>query len=158
VDIGSSPTIHTKYFPASTPFSTLSRGGAALRDLSVAQALDPVLPLPADLPYEDLVRIVGPTHHAAFPVMDGTALAGIVSVREIRQALLNPAVDRTAIARSFAHHAETLLPDDDLGTAVQRLSQAGVAEAVVVDAEGKPVGVVTREMILETWRRATLPG
>jgi len=136
----------------------LSRGGAALRDLSVAQALDPVLPLPADLPYEDLVRIVGPTHHAAFPVMDGTALAGIVSVREIRQALLNPAVDRTAIARSFAHHAETLLPDDDLGTAVQRLSQAGVAEAVVVDAEGKPVGVVTREAILETWRRATLPG
>jgi CIC family chloride channel protein len=136
----------------------LSRGGAALSDLSVAQALDPVLPLPADLPYEDLVRIVGPTHHAAFPVMDGAALAGIVSVREIRQALLNPAVDRTAIARSFAHHAETLLPDDDLGTAVQRLSQAGVAEAVVVDAEGKPVGVVTREAILETWRRATLPG
>ena len=136
----------------------ISRGGAALSDLSVAQALDPVLPLPADLPYEDLVRIVGPTHHAAFPVMEGTALAGIVSVREIRQALLNPAVDRTAIARSFAHHAETLLPDDDLGTAVQRLSQAGVAEAVVVDAEGKPVGVVTREGILETWRRATLPG
>src|SRR2546428_181779 len=96
----------------------LSRGGAALSDLSVAQALDPVLPLPADLPYEDLVRIVGPTHHAAFPVMDGTALAGIVSVREIRQALLNPTVDRTSIARSFAHHAETLLPDDDLGTAV----------------------------------------
>src|SRR5207248_9977070 len=58
----------------------LSRGGAALSDLSVAQALDPVLPLPADLSYEDLVRIVGPTHHAAFPVMDGTALAGIVSV------------------------------------------------------------------------------
>jgi hypothetical protein len=42
--------------------------------------------------------------------------------------------------------------------ALQRLSQAGVAEAVVVDAEGKPVGVVTRETILETWRRATLPG
>src|SRR5438105_4848250 len=136
----------------------VSRGGAALSDLSVAQALDPVLPLPADLPYEDLVRIVGPTHHAAFPVMDGTALAGIVSVREIRQALLNPTVDRTSIARSFAHHAETLLPDDDLGTAVQRLSQAGVAEAVVVDGEGRPIGVVTREAILETWRRATLPG
>jgi CBS domain-containing protein len=86
------------------------------------------------------------------------ALAGIVSVREARAAVLDPAVDRTATARAFARPAQTLLADDDLGTAVERLSSAGVAEAVVVDASGKPVGVVSREGILEAWRRATVPG
>ncbi|TMB31941.1 MAG: CBS domain-containing protein, partial [Deltaproteobacteria bacterium] len=71
---------------------------------------------------------------------------------------LDPAVDRTATARAFARPAQTLLADDDLGTAVERLSSAGVAEAVVVDSNGKPVGVVSREGILEAWRRATVPG
>jgi hypothetical protein len=41
---------------------------------------------------------------------------------------------------------------------VERLSSAGVAEAVVVDANRKPLGVVSREGILEAWRRATTPG
>ena len=136
----------------------LSRGGPALADLSVAQALDRVESLPADLPYEDLLGIIAPTKHAAFPLLEGDALAGIVSVREARAALLDPAVDRTATARAFARPAQTLLADDDLGTAVERLSSAGVAEAVVVDSNGKPVGVVSREGILEAWRRATVPG
>src|SRR5256886_689898 len=118
----------------------LSRGGAALSDLSVAQALDRVESLPADLPYEDLLRIVGPTHHAAFPVMEGTALAGIVSVPEARAALLDPAVDRNATARAFARPAQTLLADDDLGTAVERLSSAGVAQAGGGDHSGQPGG------------------
>ncbi|HYY52117.1 MAG TPA: chloride channel protein [Myxococcales bacterium] len=136
----------------------LSRGGPALADLSVAQALDRVESLPADLPYEDLLGIIAPTRHAAFPLLEGDVLAGIVSVRETRSALLDPAVDRTATARVFARPAQTLFADDDLGTAVERLSSAGVAEAVVVDADGKPLGVVSREGILEAWRRATTPG
>ena len=61
-------------------------------------------------------------------------------------------------SHAFARPAQTLLADDDLGTAVERLSSAGVAEAVVVDSNGKPVGVVSREGILEAWRRATVPG
>src|SRR5207302_2185631 len=136
----------------------LSRGGPALADLSVAQALDRVQSLPADLPYADLLGIIAPTKHAAFPLLEGDALPGIVSVSDARAALLDPAVDRTATARAFARPAQTLLADDDLGTAVERLSSAGVAEAVVVDSNGKPVGVVSREGILEAWRRATVPG
>jgi CIC family chloride channel protein len=136
----------------------LSRGGPALADLSVAQALDRVEPLPADLSCADLIGIIGPTRHTAFPVLEGDGLAGIVSVREARAALLDPQLDRTATARTFMRPAQTLVLDDDLGTAVERLSSAGVTEAVVVDADGKPVGIVSREGILEAWRRATVPG
>ena len=136
----------------------ISRAGASLSDLSVAQALDPVAPIAAELPYEDLRRLIGPTLHGAFPVIDGDGIAGVLSVPEVRRALLDPELHRGVTARAFARPAQTLLLDDDLATAVQRLSEAGAPAAVVLDAKGKPVGVVTREGILEAWRRITLAG
>jgi len=136
----------------------LAQDGASLRELSVAQALDRVPAISADVSLEDLSRLVTSTQHAAFPVLDGGAIAGVLSVREVRDALLDPGLDRSATAVTFAHRVDALLPDDDLGTAVQRLAEAGRSEAVVVDSEGRPLGVVTREGILEAWRRATLPG
>ena len=45
----------------------------------MAQALDEVAPLRADLPYEELLRLVGPTRHSAFPVVDGDSVTGILS-------------------------------------------------------------------------------
>jgi CIC family chloride channel protein len=136
----------------------LSQDGVSLRELSVAQALDPVSPIAADLSLEDLSRLVTSTQHAAFPVLDRGAIAGVLSVRAVRDALLDPGLDRAATAVTFAHRADALLPDDDLGIAVQRLAEAGRSEALVVDSEGRPLGVVTREGILEAWRRATVPG
>jgi len=133
----------------------LSRGAPALRDLSVAQALDPVDPIAADLPFAELLALVGPTQHAAFPVWTDGAVVGLLSVREARLALLAPAVDKTATARSFTRQSPALLPDDDLGVAVQRLAEAGVGEALVLDEQRQPRGIVNREGVLEGWRRAT---
>src|SRR6266849_1618496 len=133
----------------------LSRGGPLLSDLSVAHALDPAPPIPADLPLPDLLQLVGPTHHPAFPVVENGALLGVLSVREARRALLDPAVDRAATARAFTRPSAALLPDDDLSTALQRLAEAGASEDVVLDPSGKPLGVVSREGVLEAWRRAT---
>jgi CIC family chloride channel protein len=134
----------------------LSRAGIALNDLPVARALIAVDPIPADLGYEALMRLIGSTDHAAFPVVDGENVTGILSVREARSALLDPAVDRSSTASAFSRKAP--IPDDDLATAVHRLAEAGVSEAVVLDAGRKAVGVVTRDAILEAWRRATQPG
>ena len=128
---------------------------ASLRDLSVAQAMDKVDPLPADLSFAGLLSVLGTGGHAAWPVVDGGNLVGVLPARETRIALLDPNVDRSATARAFVHPAVLLLPDDDLDTAVQRLNAA--AEALVVDEEKKPLGVVTREGILEAWRKATTP-
>jgi CIC family chloride channel protein len=136
----------------------LSRGGPSLSELSVEQALDKVDPIPAEMAHDELLRLVGPTEHGAFPVVDGDAVIGVLSVRETRRALLDPEVDRTATAARFAHQAVFVLPDDDLGAALHRLAEVGRSEAVVIDAGGRPLGVLTREGILEAWRRATLPG
>lgn len=134
----------------------LSRGEPQLADLSVAQAIDKVDPLPADLPFSELLRLIGPSLHIAFPVVDdGQGVVGVLSVAEVRRALLDPAVDKSSTARSFTKPAQLLLADDDLGTAVRKLAEAGSAAALVLDAQQKPVGVISREGILEAWRRAT---
>jgi CIC family chloride channel protein len=133
----------------------LARGGPSLSDLSVAQAIDPAPPMQADVSLTELLEIIGATAHAAFPVIDGGALLGLLSVRETRRALLDPSVDRSSTARSFTRSSKALLPDDDLGTADQRLAESGAAEALVVDAANHPLGVISREGILEAWRRAT---
>ena len=134
----------------------LTRGEPSLSDLSVAQAIDKVEPLSADLPFEDLLRIVGQSLHAAFPVVeDGKGVVGLLSVAEVRRKLLDPTTDRASTARSFTHPAQSLLPDDDLGTAVRRLAESGVPEALVIDHQQRPLGVISREGILDAWRRAT---
>ena len=61
------------------------------------------------------------------------------------------------LANALMYFYEIHEPDDDLGTAVQRLAEAGAAEALVLDAGNRPLGVVTSEGILQAWRRATLP-
>ncbi len=131
---------------------------AALGDLSVAQALDPVAAISADLPYSELLQTVAASDHVAFPVVDGGGVIGLLSVRETLRALLDPRVDHGATARSFVRPAEVLRGDDDLAVAAQRLSDTGESEALVVDDGGKPLGVVTGGSILEAWRRATQAG
>jgi CIC family chloride channel protein len=129
----------------------------SLRDLSVAQAMDKVAPIAADLPFAELLKVLGSARQAAFPVVDAAGVVGLLPVRETRLLLLDPHADRAATARTFTKPAELFLSDDDLGTAVQRLADAGVSEALALDEDKKPVGVVTREGILEAWRKATMP-
>jgi CIC family chloride channel protein len=131
---------------------------ASLRDLSVAQAVDKLQPLAANLSFVELVSILASARHDAFPVVDEKGVVvGILPARETRIALLDPNVDRAATARSFTRPAQILLADDDLDTAVQQMAEASVSEALVLGADKKPLGVVTREGILEAWRKATTP-
>jgi len=109
------------------------------------------------LPFAELLKVLGSARQAAFPVVDAAGVVGLLPVRETRLLLLDPHADRAATARTFTKPAELFLSDDDLGTAVQRLADAGVSEALALDEDKKPVGVVTREGILEAWRKATMP-
>jgi CIC family chloride channel protein len=133
----------------------LARGGPSLTDLSVAQALQRAPAIAHDLPLRDLAEMVARSSHAAFPVVQNGRSIGIVSAREARKALLDPAVDRALTAGQLARGVPVFLPDDDLESAVHRLTEAGSAEGLVLEAE-RPVGVITQEGILEAWRRATV--
>jgi CBS domain-containing protein len=99
----------------------------------------------------------------AYPVvsLDGRP-AGLLSVREVRSALLDAALEPVALARDFARKAPVLLFDDTLEHALEELDRAHASEAVVLEPRdggaAVPVGVLTREAALEAWKRATEAG
>ncbi|MFL5405303.1 MAG: chloride channel protein [Myxococcales bacterium] len=130
-----------------------------LQALSVRQAMEKVDPIPESLGWRDLVRVVSETAFAAYPVVDGPGrVIGVISVREVRSALLDPSLAHVAVARDLLRKdAPLVAEEDDLDSALQKLTGAGVTSAVVVTPEGAPVGILTREGILEAWRRATEP-
>ena len=140
-------------------------GDSPLRELSVAEAVERVEPLREDLGWLDLVRRVADSSHAAFPVVSAEgALVGLLSVREVRAALMDPSLAGLAVARDFSRQAPRLMVDDSLEHALAELRRASASEAAVLEAPkesaGEPaaIGVLTREAILEAWRRASDAG
>jgi CIC family chloride channel protein len=131
----------------------------SLRDISVIQALEKVPAVPEATPWVALVRIVAETNHSAFPVVSAAGrVVGLISPRQVRSALHDPALAGIAIAKDLCRSDVPLLaPDDDLETALERLREAGSSEAVVVSFEGtepRLLGILTREGALEAWRNA----
>ena len=79
-------------------------------------------------------------------------------MREVRAALLDPELAQIAVAGDLSRKEPPVVRmDDDLDSALQKLAVAGVTSAVVLSAEEAPLGIITREDILEAWRRATEP-
>src|SRR5437879_3638647 len=94
----------------------LARGGPSLADLSVAQALQRTPSISHDLPLTELAHMVAHTPHAAFPVVQDGRTIGLVSARDARKALLDPAINRALTASQLSRSVPVFLPDDDLET------------------------------------------
>jgi CBS domain-containing protein len=126
-----------------------------LRDLSVAQACQAVQPVPAQLAGAELHRVLDGAE-SALPVVDARGFAiGVLPVRDAKEALSgsdSPSAEQLARTGTLV----LLHPDDDLQHALHALSDAHASEAVVVESleAPRPVGVVTREAILDAWHRA----
>ena len=89
-------------------------------------------------------------------MVDGSGfVVGLLSAERAREALAE-AQSRTAAELARTDDLVLLLRDDDLQHALHRLSEARAAEAVVIESpeSPRPVGIVTREAILDTWHRA----
>jgi CIC family chloride channel protein len=126
-----------------------------LRDLSVAQACERSLAVPAESSGAELLRALSGAG-AALPVVDERGFAvGVLPVRAAREALAGSAA---ATARELArtNGLVLLLPDDDLQHALHLLSESRSSEGVVVESPDapRPLGIVTREGILDAWQRA----
>ncbi|HXN55847.1 MAG TPA: chloride channel protein [Myxococcales bacterium] len=138
------------------------RSRATLDDLSVAQALERVAPIRDDLPLPALIELLTRSVHLAFPVVDASGTAvGLLSIRRVRKSLVDaqagagPATVRDLLQ---ADVPPRFVLDDDLGLALRRLADLDASEGLVLDGEdpaAAPLGIITRESILEAWRRGT---
>jgi Zn-dependent protease len=119
--------------------------GSALRSMSVGDAMasDPVT-VPAGQTLADFGEgTFTRSRHAAYPVVDGDALVGLLGFRDLTR--ISPASwGEETIDRHMRRldNALVMAPDDDLGTAAMELSQDDLGRALVVE-DGRLAGLLS---------------
>lgn len=104
----------------------------------------PALSIPADLSVEEAARGYGGYRYAAFPVVaaDGVAL-GIVLARTL-QALAHGRSRHERVVTIADRDADLLVgEEEDVGALLGRASFLRVGRAVVIDAERRPLGLLS---------------
>lgn len=119
--------------------------GAALRSMSVADAMarDP-LTVPAGESLAEFSQgVFTLSRHAAYPVVDGNKLVGLLGFRDLTR--VNPARwEQEGVEQHMRPLGRALVmaPEDDLGTAAMDLSQDDLGRALVVE-DGRLAGLLS---------------
>jgi len=91
--------------------------------------------IPAATPFRDLIHVVARSPETLFPVVDAHGqLTGIFTLRDLRIALLGSEWGPLVVADDLAYRPViSVTPDDNLHTALQRLTELNIDEIPVVD-------------------------
>jgi CIC family chloride channel protein len=133
-----------------------------LRALVVRDLVDrePEL-VPAAAPFQQVLDLVVRSRHSEFLVVDPAgALRGAISVAQLRRLLFEgDALRHVVVAEDLVEpEPATVRESDDLDSALQLFSQAGVAELAVVsdDDPRRVVGVLHERDVVEAYHREML--
>ena len=90
------------------------------------------------------------------PVMDGSALAGIVSERDLAivESLIPEEWQRVSVAEAMSPHPYTVHPDAPLSAVAKHMADEKIGCALVKQPEGRVVGLFTTTdalRILAVW-------
>jgi len=134
---------------------TLRRTLGHLRVRDVMRA--PVVTVDSSL---DLRRLVDDYflryHYNSFPVLEGGALVGMVSLRDVKQVEMDEWTGATvgSIAnREVVQYA--LRPDDPAEALLQLIMKRGYGRLPVIERDGRVVGIVSRRDLMETIKMMT---
>ncbi|HEV3162414.1 MAG TPA: chloride channel protein [Isosphaeraceae bacterium] len=107
--------------------------------------------VPEAAPFSELVRLVAGSNETLFPVVDPEGrLTGIFNLRDLRRALVGSDWGPLVIADDLATRpVVTVTPDDDLHTALKRLTTLNMAELPVVatDDPARLIGLLSRNAL-----------
>jgi CBS domain-containing protein len=94
------------------------------------------------------------THsYAAFPVVEGGELRGIIHLRDVRAVPREEwATKRVAEAMESLAAAHTILPEADAWDAMVRMATEDQGRLIVVDASGALRGVISRSDLMQLIR------
>jgi CIC family chloride channel protein len=113
--------------------------------------------VPAATPFNELLRQVANSSETLFLVVDSQAnLTGIFSLRDVRLALLGSSAGPLVVADDLATHAVlTVTPQDDLHTALRRLTELNREEIPVVAADDPKqlIGLLSRRELISTYTK-----
>ena len=128
------------------PDEGLSIGPAVFNDtVAVLDPVDPVLLRESTTVEEVVQRMVEASQAAVLVVDAGGRLTGIFTERDLLTRVIGRGLDPKAAALSdvMTHNPEVLSSTDRVAYAVHCMSVAGYRTVPLVDAQHKPIGIVT---------------
>lgn len=129
--------------------------------IKVADVMVPkVVTVAPETPLHRLIEIMVEEERFYIPVVDSAGeMAGIVSIHDVRPVLLEERVTHIVNAGDIATtDVIVLAPEDDLNTAMEKLSVKDIEEIPVVDRRGSKriVGMVKRRDVIDVYNREVL--
>lgn len=113
---------------------------------------DPITVDPG-MPLEQFVRLASFRPHLGYPVLDaGGLLVGFARIADARAALEGAAGEAPATVERVIGPAETIAPDADAFEALRRLAEGDLGRLMVVDGDGRLLGVVGKRDLLALLR------
>jgi CBS domain-containing protein len=121
-------------------------GGALLNDTVKLLAPSQPIAVTGNVTVRDAVARMVAQHRAAVVVVDGQGrLIGIFTERDVLLRVLGQGLDpaTTTLDQVMTKDPEALSAQDRVCYAVNRMATAGYRTIPLVDAEGRPIGIVT---------------
>ncbi|MGC8641977.1 MAG: CBS domain-containing protein, partial [Isosphaeraceae bacterium] len=121
----------------------------------VAIRTEGIEPIPASMPFKDLIQRVARSTQTLFPVVDGNGhLTGIFTLRDLRLALVGSEWGPLVLADDLATRPVlSVTPDDTLHTALRRMTELNFDEIPVVQPEDSTqlVGILSRRELTSAY-------
>jgi CIC family chloride channel protein len=129
-----------------------------LDHLSVKEALPAdrrVETIPEGMQFEEILQLIVHSNQNNFPVVDNDDhLKGILSLTDIRRVMLEKELHKLVIAKDIAvEEVLTVTLEDDLNTALKKMTAAEIRELPVVSHEDsrKVISMLSRKDIIRTY-------
>jgi CBS domain-containing protein len=99
----------------------------------------------------DAIRLMKEHRIGCALVVEGERLTGIVTERDILLKVLGTDMDveHTPVERVMTPDPEALSPDDGIVFALNKMSVGGFRHVPLIDAQGRPVGIVSVKLIVD---------
>ncbi len=129
-----------------------------LEHISVKDALPPdrkIETISESMRFEEILQLILHSNQNNFPVVDGNGyLKGIISLTDIRRAMLEKEIYKLVIAKDIAvENVLTVTMEDDLNTALKKMTEADIRELPVISRENpkKVISMLQRKDIIRTY-------
>jgi CIC family chloride channel protein len=124
-----------------------------VKDVSVrTEGIDPI---PASMPFKDLIQRVARSSQTLFPVVDGSGrLTGIFALRDLRLALVGSEWGPLVLADDLATRPVlSVTPEDTLHTALRRMTELSIDEIPVVQPDDPTnlIGLLSRRELTSAY-------
>lgn len=130
-------------------------GGLRVRDVFTPDR--PLVTVPESMPLAEILQLLARTTQGYFPVLDSRGdMVGIFSAKDLRPFLYDDTIWGVTIARDvMVTDVLSVVPDDDLNTALRRFTTRNLDEIPVVDPEnpGRLLGMARRKDVIALYNQ-----